>query len=141
MPARPWRCSGDDECLLLAAFCHPARVNIVRDWEWNEPWAANQTAWCDARLAVSGSKDGTLRVWDLDGTQPQRVLEGHTGSVYLVALTPDVSLAVSGSDDKTLRVWNLEEGKYLAMFTCDAMGLVVRVFAEAHCGWSWAARS
>jgi WD40 repeat protein len=82
--------------LLLAAFCHPARVNIVRDWEWNEPWAANQTAWCDARLAVSGSKDGTLRVWDLDGTEPQRVLEGHTGSVYGVALTPDVRLAVSG---------------------------------------------
>lgn len=86
-------------------------------------------------------KTGHFGVWDFDGTEPQRVLEGHTGSVYGVGLTPDVRLAVSGSDDKTLRVWDLEEGKYLAMFTCDAMGLVVRVFAEAHCGWSWAARS
>jgi WD40 repeat protein len=58
--------------------------------------------------AVSGSMDGTLRVWDLAGHQPPRVLEGHTGGVGAVALTADGKRAVSGSSGKTLRVWDLE---------------------------------
>jgi len=39
-----------------------------------------------------------------------RTLEGHTYSVYGVAVTPDGRCAVSASTDKTLKVWDLESG-------------------------------
>jgi WD40 repeat protein len=62
----------------------------------------------DGKRAVSGSEDSTLRVWDLEGKQPPRVLEGHKYAVNAVALTADGKRAVSGSEDSTLRVWDLE---------------------------------
>ena len=40
-----------------------------------------------------------------------RILEGHTGWVYAVAVTPDGRRAVSASRDQTLRLWDLESGQ------------------------------
>jgi WD40 repeat protein len=62
----------------------------------------------DGKRAVSGSQDHTLQVWDPEGNQPPRVLEGHTDGVWAVALTADGKRAISGSSDHTLRVWDLE---------------------------------
>jgi WD40 repeat protein len=42
------------------------------------------------------------------GSPTRRVLEGHTASVFAVALSADGKRAVSGSVDKTLRVWDLD---------------------------------
>ena len=73
----------------------------------------------DGHRAVSGSRDKTLRVWDLERGQSLRTLEGHSRSVNGVAITPDGRRAVSGSRDHTLRVWDLESGKELALLTAD----------------------
>jgi WD40 repeat protein len=69
---------------------------------------------------LTGSDDKTVRVWDLKGNQPPRILEGHTRGVNAVALSIDGQHIVSGSEDHTLRVWDLETGKCLAVITCDA---------------------
>jgi WD40 repeat protein len=62
---------------------------------------------------VSGSSDKTLRVWDLESGQTLRTLEGHTDTVWRVAVTPDGRRAVSASADKTLRLWDLESGRMI----------------------------
>ena len=67
----------------------------------------------DGRRAVSGSCDGTLRVWDLDTGACLRVLEGHSDLVNSVAVCPDGRRVVSGSRDKALRVWDLDTGACL----------------------------
>lgn len=36
------------------------------------------------------------------------MLEGHTGSVYCIAITSDSQYIVSGSSDSTIRIWDLE---------------------------------
>src|SRR5947209_3153894 len=58
------------------------------------------------------SKSRTQRQYDTD-----LVLEGHTGAVWGVAVTPDGARAVSASQDSTLRVWDLIEGRPLATLT------------------------
>ena len=40
-----------------------------------------------------------------------KVLEGHTGWVFDVAISTDGAKIVSGSWDKTVRVWSMETGE------------------------------
>ena len=54
---------------------------------------------------VSGSKDYTLRVWDLTN-DTSRVLRGHTNTVLSVIKLNDTTI-VSLCGDRTLRVWDL----------------------------------
>ena len=67
----------------------------------------------DGRLAVSASRDCTLKVWDLASGRELRALKGHLDAVDGVAVSADGRLAVSGSDDKTLKVWDLASGREL----------------------------
>lgn len=64
----------------------------------------------DGLIAISGSADKTLRVWDLGIGRCKIIIEGHTQAINAVALSLDGKMAVTGSDDKTLRVWNIESG-------------------------------
>ncbi|MCM2374948.1 protein kinase domain-containing protein [Aporhodopirellula aestuarii] len=53
----------------------------------------------------SGSKDGTIRVWNTqDGTE-ELVLRGHIGPVMDVSWNPDGTRLVSAGDDGTVRIW------------------------------------
>ena len=70
----------------------------------------------DGRLALSGSNDKTLRLWDATVGKCLRSFEGHTGNVNSVAFSPDGRQALSGSNDKTLRLWDVTSGKCLRSF-------------------------
>ena len=41
----------------------------------------------------------------------ERTLEGHSGPVSAVAVTPDGARIVSGGNDRTVRVWDLATGR------------------------------
>ncbi len=53
-------------------------------------------------IAVTGSRDSTLRVWDLQKGELKHVLRGHTGSIRCIDLAGN--LCVSGSYDTSARV-------------------------------------
>jgi len=67
----------------------------------------------DGQFALSGSWDGTLRLWDLAAGTTTRRFVGHTKDVLSVAFSADNRQIVSGSRDKTIKLWNtLGECKY-----------------------------
>ncbi|MGW5223102.1 caspase family protein [Nocardia sp. NPDC004085] len=70
-------------------------------------------------VAVTGSMDRTVRVWDLSTGIERAVLTGHTGSVDAVACTllDGHPVAVTGSTDRTVRVWDLSTGIERALLT------------------------
>jgi len=68
----------------------------------------------DSRRLVSGSLDGTARVWDADTGEQLLCLHHGTGvGVWSVAYSPDGRRIVSGAVDGTIRVWESETGKEL----------------------------
>jgi hypothetical protein len=52
----------------------------------------------DGKRIVSGSVDGTLKVWDAQTGQDLLTLKGHTGWVFSVGYSPDGKRIVSGCD-------------------------------------------
>lgn len=70
----------------------------------------------DGRQALSGSEDGTVRLWDLATGEEVRRYEGHTGAVFAVAFAADGRRAASAGDDHTVRVWDVAQGRELLRF-------------------------
>ena len=71
----------------------------------------------DGKLAISGSRDKTIKVWDLQTGTEVSTLEGHSSCVKAVTISPDGNLVLSTSYDSTVKVWDLRIGKELKTFT------------------------
>ena len=60
----------------------------------------------DNKYILSGSDDGTIRIWNLIEKRQAGVLEGHWSKVTTVAITTDYKYIISGSSDRSIIVWN-----------------------------------
>jgi len=59
-------------------------------------------------VLVSGSRDRSVRVWDVFSATCLFVLTGHDNWVRGIRIHPSGKYLLSVSDDKTLRVWSIE---------------------------------
>jgi WD40 repeat protein len=60
---------------------------------------------------ISGSRDRTLRLWQVSDGQCLQVLAGHQSQVHGVSLSPDGQRLLSASRDGTVRWWHLASGQ------------------------------
>ena len=63
----------------------------------------------DGRAATAGA-DGRIAVWTAGNVRPDAVLEGHTGPIAALAVSPDGATLASVSWDQTVRLWPLGGG-------------------------------
>jgi WD40 repeat protein/serine/threonine protein kinase len=70
----------------------------------------------DGRMALTGSDDHLLKLWDIQSGTELRSFTGHGGAVLCVALSRDGRKALSGSEDKTLRLWDVQTGESIRVF-------------------------
>jgi hypothetical protein len=61
----------------------------------------------DGCTALSGSRDKTLKLWDVATGKELSTFTGHGDYVSSVAYSPDGRTALSGSCDHTLKLWDL----------------------------------
>jgi uncharacterized caspase-like protein len=71
----------------------------------------------DGKTVVSGSKDKTLRLWDVASGREIKTISGHTDVVTSVAFSPDGKTVISGSHDNTLRLWDVASGREIKTFS------------------------
>jgi WD40 repeat protein len=61
----------------------------------------------EGNLMGSASEDGTVRIWNLNGTLLQ-TLKKHNGAVNEIDFSPDSQLVASAGKDKTVKIWKLK---------------------------------
>ncbi len=99
----PWLCP-------LTPSLTPPGGRLLRTLIGHGDWVKTVAVTPNGKQIISGSKDNTIKVWNLETGEEQFTLTGHTGSVNAVAVTPDGKLVISGSSDGNLKVWNLATG-------------------------------
>ena len=65
----------------------------------------------DASFIASGSKDSSIRIWEVASGKQVCVLQGHNGSVNAVSFNPSGGLLASVSLDESIRIWKMPSGK------------------------------
>jgi WD40 repeat protein len=76
----------------------------------------------DGSRIVSGSQDGTVRVWDADTAAPLARLDDHNGRFNRAWYTTDGRRIVSLSEFGSVRVWDADTGVLLGRLELDTLG-------------------
>src|SRR5689334_743932 len=63
----------------------------------------------DGNKLVSGSRDRTIKIWDLASGKAERILTNHTGAVYSLAFSHDGQWMASGAGDKQILLWDAKK--------------------------------
>ncbi|MCY3549509.1 MAG: sigma-70 family RNA polymerase sigma factor [Candidatus Poribacteria bacterium] len=83
----------------------------------------------DGTRLASGSKDKTVRLWDLTREDEWITLQKHTGWINALAFSPDGEVLASGSTDKTVQLWDTATGEPLATLTGHINGITTLAFS------------
>ena len=79
----------------------------------------------DGALLVSGSFDGTVRLWDVASRGEVAVFEAPRRSVGDVSISPDGSAVAAASGSGRVDLWDVASGRRLETFgnpgTCEAL--------------------
>jgi WD40 repeat protein len=62
----------------------------------------------NARYALSGGDDKTVRLWEVSTGRCLLALEGHGAAIAGVALAPDMGMAYSADTDGVLKLWQFD---------------------------------
>ena len=65
----------------------------------------------DGLTLASGSRDDTVRLWDVATGEEKSILTGHRYDVEAVAFSQDGTTVASGSRDGTVRLWDVTTGQ------------------------------
>ncbi len=101
-------------------------VKLLRTFKGHEYVVTSVAFDPQGETLASGSRNDTIKVWEVRSGKLLRTLEGHLADVMSVAFDPQGRTLVSASGDKTLKLWEVRSGKLLRTL-------------EGHQDWVWSA--
>ncbi len=87
--------------------------SLVRTLRGHEDGVLSVAFCPDGKYLASGSRDRTIRIWELATGKEVRTLRGHTARVSCVAYSPRQPLLASAGYDGSVRIWDAADGRLL----------------------------
>jgi WD40 repeat protein len=104
--------------IIICSWYYSIRVwdletstQVGEEWEDKDYGVQTIVLSPDSKKVASGSRDGTVKLWNIDTGKVIKTWTGHTKKVMTVSWSPDGGRVVSGSLGGTFRVWDVESGK------------------------------
>ncbi|MEP7285265.1 MAG: hypothetical protein ABI947_05800 [Chloroflexota bacterium] len=83
----------------------------------------------DGKTILTGSADGTAKLWDTASGQLLHTFQNNTGSIYSVSYASDGKTILTGSGDGIAKLWDTASGQLLRTFQSNTSGLLSVSFA------------
>ena len=80
----------------------------------HESWVTALTLVPDGKTLLSGSWDGTVRLWNVETGKATAVLEAHESKIYAIAVSRDGKRAASAGGNGEVFLWNLENNEQIS---------------------------
>lgn len=77
----------------------------------------------DGLLLASGTRSGTIYVWNLGDNKQKYILKGHSDSINDITFSPNGALIATASNDETAGVWDTKTGIELSKLTSRQLQL------------------
>jgi WD40 repeat protein len=77
----------------------------------------------DGKLLASGSKDKTVKLWDIENKCEIATLEGHKDIVTSTAFSADNKMLATGSSDLSVIVWDVSSRTKIVSFEGHEKGI------------------
>jgi WD40 repeat protein len=74
-------------------------------------WIGAITFTPDGRTLITGSRDCTIKFFEMPQVAEIRTLKGHGGWVRSLVVSPDGKVLASASDDQTIKLWDVATGR------------------------------
>ena len=77
------------------------------------------------KLGISGSRDTSVKLWNLEISDLVATWRGHEAQVTCVDIAENEVFAVTGSEDTTVKVWSIIMGCVITDYKVRCLGVYV----------------
>ena len=89
-------------------------VAVIDEGSFQKPmdyWIGAMTFTPDGKYLITGSRDQTIKMFEMPEALEHRTLKGHGGWIRSLVVTGDGKVLISSGDDNTIRFWDLKTGR------------------------------
>ena len=94
-------------------------IKIDRTFTGHTNWVFSVGFSPDGAKIISGSRDNSIKLWQVSDGSLIRTLTGHTNSVHSVGFSPDGAKIISGSRDNSIKLWQVSDGSLIRTLTAS----------------------
>ena len=76
-------------------------------------WIGAMTFTPDGKTLITGSRDKTIKFFEMPKLIEKKTLTGHTAWVRSLAVSPDGKVLVSAGDDNCIKFWDIAAGQFI----------------------------
>ena len=105
---------------------------LHRTLEGHDKWINSAEFSNDGKYIVSGSKDGTIKIWDTCKGVCIKTIKDNWGEVHSVDISSDFNFILAGYSDSNVRLFDAVSGNFIKTFEDRKTGIIETIALSSH---------